>query len=90
MAWTEDFSDRGLKGNGAADVLGAIGVILPWLTGIAPILTPLAAVGLALLQFGAMIEHSRRKEYKILPVNAMLFLLAAFVAFGRFIGYPPA
>jgi hypothetical protein len=46
---TEVFSATSIKLIGGVEVAGALGLILPWLTGIAPILTPAAAVGLALV-----------------------------------------
>ncbi len=84
MGWTEDFSAPALKGIGAVEILGALGLILPLATGIAPVLTPLAAAGLAVVQIGAIIVHGRRKETKALPMNVVLLVLAAFVAIGRF------
>jgi DoxX-like protein len=84
MGWAEDFSDGGVKGIGAVELLGAIGLILPWALGIATILTPLAATGLVIVQIGAIVVHVRRKEAKALPINVVLVLLAAFVAIGRF------
>lgn len=60
---------------------GALGLILPWLTGIARILTPAAALGLALLQVGAAVFHGRRAEYKQWPVNAIF--LAVFIGAAR-------
>ena len=42
---------------GAAEILGALGVILPRLTGILPVLTPLAAAGLALIMVVAISLH---------------------------------
>ena len=85
MEWTTDFSASQLKGIGAAEVLGAIGLILPWATGIATVLTPIAAIGLVLLQVGAIVTHYRRGEMKVLPGNLVLLLMAAFVAIGRFV-----
>ncbi|MET9002158.1 DoxX family protein [Amycolatopsis sp. NPDC004169] len=84
MGWAGDFSDAAVKGIGAVEVLAAIGLILPQALDIAPVLTPLAATGLVLVQIGAIIVHARRKETKSLPVNVVLLLLAAFVAVGRF------
>src|SRR5258706_13499405 len=54
MAWADDFADSNVKLIGAVEVLGAIGLVLPWALGIAPVLTPLAAVGLALVMAGAV------------------------------------
>ncbi len=84
MAWVEDFTPTIVKLIGTLELLGAIGLILPLLTGILPWLTPLAAVGLVLTMLGAMATHVRRREYQMLVVNLVLLLLAAFVAYGRF------
>jgi uncharacterized membrane protein YfcA len=51
---------------------------------IAPILVPLAAVGLALVMVGAIVVHARRKEPMNIVVNVVLIALAIFVAWGRF------
>jgi len=84
MAFVEDFTATQVKLIGTAEVLGAAGLILPWATGIAPVLTPLAAVGLAVLMVGAMVTHWRRKEQQVIGANAILFAAAVFVAIGRF------
>ncbi len=84
MPWVEDFSDGAVKGIGALEVLGAIGLILPAALDIAPVLVPIAATGLALLMGGAAITHARRREPQGIAVNAVLFVLAAVVAWGRF------
>jgi hypothetical protein len=83
----KDASDAGVKAVGAVEILGALGVILPWLTGIASILTPIAAVGLVVVQIGALRVHLVRNEHRPLPANVLLLLLAGFVAAGRFLGY---
>ncbi|MCB0922437.1 MAG: DoxX family protein, partial [Actinobacteria bacterium] len=51
---------------------------------IAPILVPLAAVGLALTQAGAVVVHARRGETANIVVNIVLLAMALFVAWGRF------
>jgi len=84
--WMKDTSDAGVKAVGAVEVLGALGLILPELTGIAPILTPIAAAGLVVVQIGAIRVHLTRRERQPLPANGILLLLAAFVAVGRFLG----
>jgi hypothetical protein len=84
--WTRQFSPRFIKSLGALEVLGAIGLILPTLLGIAPILTPLAAVGIALIMIGAAVVVYRLHEYKHVLVNLVYLALAAFVAVGRFAG----
>lgn len=85
MAWTEDFTSAQVKAIGAVEVLGAIGVILPWLLDTSRVLTPLAAVGLAIIMVGAMLTHARRGELKqALPIVAVLLTLAVVVAVIRF------
>jgi hypothetical protein len=84
--WVLDFSAGFVKALGAVEILGAVGLILPALLDIAPILVPLAAVGLALIMVGATIVTFRRHEYKHVLLNLTYLALAAFVAWGRFSG----
>ena len=84
MSWVGDFSPGQIKAIGAAEIAGALGLVVPWLTGIATILTPIAAVGLALMQVGAAITHGRRGEGATVPVNIVLCALAVFVAVVRY------
>lgn len=89
MPWAEDYSPGQIKLIGAVEVLGAVGLILPGLTGIAPILVPLAAVGLGLVMLGAAVVHIRRGDGAGAAVAPIVFaLLCAFVAWGRFGAYP--
>lgn len=85
MAYARDFSPGAIRAIGALEVLGAIGVVLPALTGILPWLTPTAGIGLGLVMLGAMATHLRRKEYSMIIVNLVLLALAVFVAYGRFV-----
>jgi uncharacterized membrane protein YphA (DoxX/SURF4 family) len=84
MGWTEDFGVGAVKTIGALEVFAGIGLILPAVLDIAPVLVPLAAVGLAALMAGAAITHARRKEQPMIAGNALLLVLAAVVAWGRF------
>ncbi len=86
LPWVESYSTGTVKFIGIVEILGAIGLILPWLTGIAAILTPLAASGLAIIQILAIIVHVRRREMNSLTVNIVLLLAALFVAIFRFAG----
>lgn len=70
---------------GVLEILGAIGLIVPALTGILPFLSTLAALGLVLVQVGAIIIHAYRKELgKQTVMNVALLLLALFVTLARF------
>jgi hypothetical protein len=69
-------------------MLGAAGLILPAATGIAPWLTPLAGLGLVLTMVGAALTHARRGEYSNIGTNIVLLVLAAFVAYGRWMLAP--
>ncbi len=88
MSWVKDSTPQRVRLIGTLEVLGAVGVILPALTGILPWLTPLAAAGLILTMIGAMTTHLRRSEASHIPVNMVLLVLAAFVVYGRFILVP--
>lgn len=65
------------------EILGALGMILPIALGIAPILTPIAAIGLAIIMVGAARIHAKLREPKAVAVNIVLLALCAFVAYGR-------
>jgi uncharacterized membrane protein YphA (DoxX/SURF4 family) len=84
MGWTDQFSQGGVTTIGALEVLAAIGLILPAALGIAPVLVPLAAVGLVLLMAGAAVTHARRHETPMVAGNLVLLALAAVVIWGRF------
>jgi len=88
MGWVKSVGPRGVRLIGSLEILGAIGLILPAVTGILPWLTPLAATGLVLTMIGAMITHGRRGEYSQIGMNVVLLLLALFVAYGRFVIVP--
>jgi uncharacterized membrane protein YphA (DoxX/SURF4 family) len=84
LPWTQDFSLPTVRFIGVVELLGAIGLILPAATGIAPVLTPLAATGLAIVMVLAAATHIRRKEPSAVVFNVVLLALAVFVAWGRF------
>ncbi|HEV8340785.1 MAG TPA: DoxX family protein [Candidatus Binatia bacterium] len=68
---------------GVVEVLGAIGVILPWLVGIRPGLTPLAAAGLVIVMIGATVYTLAAGDVAPALISLVVGLLAAFVAYGR-------
>jgi hypothetical protein len=81
--WVEDFSAGSVKAIGALEVLAAVGLVLPAALGIAPVLVPLAALGLVIIMAGAAIVRIRRHEIKLMMVDLVYLALAAFVAWGR-------
>jgi uncharacterized membrane protein len=88
MGWVEDFSDTGVRTIGALEILAGLALLLPAVTGVATVLVPLAAIGLALLMVGAAATHRRRGELPMIGTNAVLLLLAVAVAVARFGPYP--
>lgn len=75
---------------GICELLGAIGVILPSLTRIAPRVTALAAAALCLVMILATGYEIRVHDPKVVPMTIGLGALAAFVAWGRWRGAPIA
>jgi len=84
MGWVEDVHPVAIKLIAAAEVAGAIGLIVPPLVHIAPVLTPIAASCLAVTMLGAVLVHLRRREFRGLIPGLVLMFLAIFVAVGRF------
>ncbi len=83
MGWVDDVSQPVVRLIGFVEILGAVGVILPFLTGIMPWLTPLAAAGLALTMVGAIFTNYRLKELPMVGLNTVLLVLALLVVVGR-------
>ncbi|SNS13479.1 DoxX-like family protein [Geodermatophilus pulveris] len=84
ITWVEDFPEAAVKAIGVLEIVAAVGLVLPALTGIAPVLTPLAAAGIGVLMAGAGVVHFRRGEFAFIGVVGVLFGAAVFVAWGRF------
>lgn len=82
--WVEDFSPGSVKAIGALELLGAVGLILPAAFDVAPVLVPLAALGLAMIMTGAVITRIRRQEFTFMVADLAYLVLAGFVAWGRF------
>ncbi len=84
MAWMYELSPGLHYFSGAAEILASLGLILPGLTRIQTRLTPLAALGLALVMVGAAVWHATRSgEVANIFMNIVLMSLAGFVAYGR-------
>lgn len=86
LPWTAEYPLGFTRFIGAAEILGALGLILPQATGIATLLTPIAAIGLAVIMVLASAFHIKRGEVKAIGMNIVLFALALFVAIGRLAG----
>ncbi len=80
MAWVDTMPFALVRTIGVLEVLGAIGLIVPPLTGVAPWLALAAAIGLALVQIGALILHLRRAETRQIGINIGSFVLAVAAA----------
>lgn len=83
MAWTADFTPATIRLIGVLEIIGVAGLVIPPLTGIAPVLAPCAAVGIGLVQIGATLTHVRINERPI--INVALIVLAAVAAVSGFL-----
>jgi hypothetical protein len=83
MSWVRATPAGLVRFIGVAELLGAIGIILPLATGILPWLTVAAAIGLVIVQLCAIVFHLARGEARVLPGNVVLLVLALFVVIGR-------
>jgi uncharacterized membrane protein YphA (DoxX/SURF4 family) len=82
--WAKNRSDGFVRFVGISELLGALGLILPIITGILPWLTVFAAIGLTLIQLLAIFtEHLPKREYNVLPINIVLIAISVFIVFGR-------
>lgn len=68
---------------GVAELLGGIGLVLPWLTRIQPKLTPLAAAGLVIIMIGATVLTLMTGEIAMALMPLVVGILCAFVAYRR-------
>ncbi|MDP9378226.1 MAG: DoxX family protein [Actinomycetota bacterium] len=80
MDWVEDRTEGQIKGIGRLEVLAALGLILPAVLDVAPVLVAIAAVGVVLLMLGAAATHLGRGERQMVPVNLVIAAIAVFVA----------
>ena len=81
--WVAQIPPALLMFTGIVDLLGGLGVILPWLLQIKPKLTPIAAVGVIILMLCACVFHVSRGEASVIGANIVFMLMAAFIAWGR-------
>ncbi|WP_339297589.1 DoxX family protein [Paenibacillus sp. FSL R5-0623] len=82
-AWVNDVPISLVVLIGILELLGALGLVLPWALNITSVLTPIVAIALAVVTLLGMLFHIRRKEYWELGVNIFFIVLALIIAFGR-------
>lgn len=87
FAWVNGFRPEHIRFIGVLEVCAAVGIIVPLFLHSLAMLTPLAAVGFALVIAGAMATHLRRAEYWHMVVNLVYLGLALFVAYGKLVGF---
>jgi uncharacterized membrane protein YphA (DoxX/SURF4 family) len=73
---------------GITELLGALGIIFPWATHILPLLTPLAALGFALIMLLAAPIHVKRKEFAAAAFNVFVCCISIWIAYMRFSQLP--
>lgn len=83
LPWVKDVSKGLVTFIGIAELLGGIGFILPVALNVFPVLTPIAAIGIAIIMILSALFHLRRKEYSGIVFNIVLLALAFIVAIGR-------
>ncbi|WP_410809274.1 DoxX family protein [Micromonospora sp. 067-2] len=80
MGWVDRVPMSLVRTIGVLEVLGAVGLIMPPLSGIAPWLAIAAAIGLVLIQIGGIVVHLSRGEARLIGLNIALLLAAAATA----------
>jgi uncharacterized membrane protein len=86
LGWVNELPRWQVRVISTLEILGGLGLILPVLTGILPVLTPLAACGLAIVMAGAFVFQVRRRNWSQVPVTVVFAGLSILVAVARFAG----
>ncbi len=79
----DGFGPGSIKAIGLLEVLAAVGLVLPAALDIAPVLVPLAALGLVVMVIGAIIAQLRHRQLQPMVANVIVIALAAVVVWGR-------
>ncbi|WP_276369678.1 DoxX family protein [Chryseolinea sp. H1M3-3] len=82
--FVQDYSSIQIRLIGLAEILGAIGIIVPFATGIMPILTPIAAMGLCTIMILAIRIHVQTKETAKVVIIVAMVIITSFIAYARF------
>ena len=83
MTWANNFPAAFVRFIGVAELLGALGLIAPAVTGIQSWLTVAAAVGFVVVMVSASVFHTSRREYQNIGIPLVLLGLSVFVVLGR-------
>lgn len=83
LPYTADLPGWLVRFIGVSELAAAVGLLLPSLFRILPVLTPAAAVGLNVIMWLATVFHIFRAEWSALPMTIVIGGVAAFVAWGR-------
>lgn len=83
-AWTRGVRPAYVKTLGVLEILAAIGLILPAVVDVAPVMVPVTAACWIVLMIGAMITHGRLGQFKLVMVNTVYVVLAVLIVIGRF------
>ncbi|HEX6837549.1 MAG TPA: DoxX family protein, partial [Polyangia bacterium] len=86
MEWVHWVSPGTVRLAGVSELAGGIGLIVPWATGIAPVLTPIAAAALVVVMVLAAALHVKKNDAAHVAPSLVLGLLCALIAIGRFGG----
>lgn len=81
--WVHDVPLPVIRVVGALEIVGAVGLVVPALVGVAPWLTWLSAIGLLVFMAGAVVIHGRRRESREVVSNLVLIALLVVVVWGR-------
>lgn len=84
LSWINTYGPFGTTLICLAKIAGAAGLIIPWYSGIIPVLTPIAAGAIALFMFLAFRYHLQHQERKDIPATVLFFTLAILIAIYRF------
>lgn len=88
IKWVEPYPHQAVRALGVAEVAAAVGLVLPGITHVAPVLVPVTAICLAVLMVGAALTHARLREPAHVAVTVVLFALSVFLAWQRLGPHP--
>lgn len=83
LPWVTEVPEELVRFIGISELLGGLGLLLPSILRIKPNLTPLAAIGLAVVMVLAAIFHISKGEASVIGINFVIMALTLFVAWGR-------